>query len=157
MIDAGGWHTETLTEDLDLSYARLPARLARRLPARRRVAGGAAGELRRLSGASSTAGRAAASSAPIKHVPDDLALGRCRWWQKLQATLHLTGYCIHLLMLSLCFLYPLLLLVATRYPALLSLFGFMAVFNVAGLAPDDPVHVGAAAARPALAGSACCR
>jgi hypothetical protein len=45
-------------------------------------------------------------------------------------------------MLSLCVLYPLLVLVATRYPALLSLFGFMAVFNIAGLAPSIMFGVG---------------
>jgi hypothetical protein len=64
------------------------------------------------------------------------------WWQKTQTTLRLTGYAIHLLMLSLCVLYPLLVLVATRYPALLSLFGFMAVFNIAGLAPSIMFGVG---------------
>jgi TRAP-type uncharacterized transport system fused permease subunit len=70
----------------------------------------------------------------MKHVPSiwKTALPP---WSKVQATLHLTGYCIHLLMLSLCFLYPLLLAVSQRYPDLLSLFGFMAVFNLAGLAP----------------------
>ncbi len=45
-------------------------------------------------------------------------------------------------MLALCVLYPLLVLVATRYPALLSLFGFMAVFNFAGIAPSLMFGVG---------------
>jgi len=39
-------------------------------------------------------------------------------------------------------LYPLLVLVATQYPALLSLFGFMAVFNFAGIAPSIMFGVG---------------
>jgi hypothetical protein len=55
--------------------------------------------------------------------------------QKLQATLHLSGYTIHLLLLSLSLLYPLLLAEATRYPTLLSLFSFLALTNVAGFAP----------------------
>jgi hypothetical protein len=45
-------------------------------------------------------------------------------------------------MLALCVLYPLLVLVALRYPALLSLFGFMAVFNFAGIAPSIMFGVG---------------
>ena len=35
---------------------------------------------------------------------------------------YLAGYSIHLLMLALCFLYPLLVAEAARYPQLLSLF-----------------------------------
>ena len=107
LIDAGGWHAETLTEDLDISYRAFLRGLARRLPARRRVAGGAAGQLRRLPAAAAPLG-ARQPRVRDQARPGDLALGRCPGGSKLQATLHLTGYSIHLLMLALCFLYPLL-------------------------------------------------
>jgi len=140
MIDAGGWHTETLTEDLDLSvraflrgwraaYLRdveSPAELPVGFDAFRRQ------QHRWARGSFECA---------YKHVP---AIWRSElpWWQKVQSTLRLTGYSIHLLMLSLCVLYPLLVLVAMRYPALLSLFGFMAVFNFAGIAPTIMFAIG---------------
>jgi hypothetical protein len=140
MLDAGGWQTETLTEDLDLSvrafmrgwraaYVRdveSPAELPVGFDAFRRQ------QHRWARGSFECA---------YKHVPV-IWRSPIAWWQKVQTTLRLTGYAIHLLMLSLCVLYPLLVLVATRYPALLSLFGFMAVFNIAGLAPSIMFGVG---------------
>ena len=131
--EAGGWQTETLTEDLDVSYRAFlagwrgafvgavesPAELPVSFDAYRR-------QQHRWARGSLECAR--------KHIP---AIWRSElpWWHKLEGTLHLTGYSIHLLMLALCFLYPLLLLEASEYPQLLSLFGFMAAFNVAGLAP----------------------
>jgi cellulose synthase/poly-beta-1,6-N-acetylglucosamine synthase-like glycosyltransferase len=140
MLDAGGWHTETLTEDLDLSVRAFmrgwraaflrevesPAELPASFDAFRRQ------QHRWARGSFECA---------YKHVPV-IWRSTLSWWQKTQTTLRLTGYAIHLLMLSLCVLYPLLVLVATRYPALLSLFGFMAVFNIAGLAPSIMFGVG---------------
>jgi cellulose synthase/poly-beta-1,6-N-acetylglucosamine synthase-like glycosyltransferase len=133
MIDAGGWHTETLTEDLDLSVRAFlrgwraafvrdvesPAELPVSFDAFRRQ------QHRWARGSFECA---------YKHLPV-IWRSPLAWWQKVQTTLRLTGYAIHLLMLALCVLYPLLVLVATSYPALLSLFGFMAVFNFAGIAP----------------------
>ena len=55
--------------------------------------------------------------------------------RKFEATLHLTGYAIHLLLLALSLLYPLLLGVGARYPEVLSLFGVIAVFNLTTLTP----------------------
>jgi cellulose synthase/poly-beta-1,6-N-acetylglucosamine synthase-like glycosyltransferase len=140
MIDAGGWHDETLTEDLDLSvraflggwraaYVRdveSPAELPVSFDAYRRQ------QHRWAHGSFECA---------YKYVPT-IWRSTLSWWQKVQTTLRLTGYAIHLLMLALCILYPLLVLVATRYPALLSLFGFMAVFNFAGIAPSIMFGVG---------------
>jgi cellulose synthase/poly-beta-1,6-N-acetylglucosamine synthase-like glycosyltransferase len=140
MVDAGGWHDETLTEDLDLSvrafldgwraaYVRQvesPAELPVSFDAYRRQ------QHRWARGSFECA---------YKYVPT-IWRSTMSWWQKMQATLRLTGYAIHLLMLALCVLYPLLVLVATRYPALLSLFGFMAVFNFAGIAPSLMFGVG---------------
>ncbi len=140
MIDAGGWHDETLTEDLDLSvraflggwraaYVRQvesPAELPVSFDAYRRQ------QHRWARGSFECA---------YKYVPT-IWRSTMSWWQKVQTTLRLTGYAIHLLMLALCILYPLLVLVATRYPALLSLFGFMAVFNFAGIAPSIMFGIG---------------
>jgi cellulose synthase/poly-beta-1,6-N-acetylglucosamine synthase-like glycosyltransferase len=140
MIDAGGWHDETLTEDLDLSvrafmrgwraaYVRdiqSPAELPVGFDAFRRQ------QHRWARGSFECA---------YKYVPT-IWRSPLSWWQKVQTTLRLTGYAIHLLMLALCLLYPLLVLVATQYPALLSLFGFMAVFNFAGIAPSIMFGVG---------------
>jgi cellulose synthase/poly-beta-1,6-N-acetylglucosamine synthase-like glycosyltransferase len=133
MIDAGGWHTETLTEDLDLSVRAFlrgwraafirdvesPAELPVGFDAYRRQ------QHRWARGSFECA---------YKHLPV-IWRSTLPWWQKVQTSLRLTGYAIHLLMLALCFLYPLLVWVALQYPALLSLFGFMAVFNFAGVAP----------------------
>jgi cellulose synthase/poly-beta-1,6-N-acetylglucosamine synthase-like glycosyltransferase len=131
--DAGGWTQETLTEDLDLSYRAFlkgwqaaylrdvesPAELPMSFDAYRRQ------QQRWARGSLECA---------IKHVPN-VWRSTHTLRRKLQATLHLTGYAIHLLLLSLTLLYPLLLAEATRYPTLLSMFSFMALFNVAGLAP----------------------
>jgi hypothetical protein len=133
LIDAGGWQTETLTEDLDVSYRAYlkgwrgaylgdlesPAELPVSFDAYRR-------QQHRWARGSLECAR--------KHIPT-IWKSDMPWWHKLEGTLHLTGYSIHLLMLSLCFLYPLLLVESSRYPQLLSLFGFMAAFNIAGLAP----------------------
>ena len=55
--DAGGWQHDTLTEDLDLSLPRAAAGLAVRLPARRRLAGRAAGRDERLQDAAAPLGQ----------------------------------------------------------------------------------------------------
>ncbi len=140
IIDAGGWHTGTLTEDLDLSVRAFlrgwraafvrdvesPAELPIGFDAFRRQ------QHRWARGSFECA---------YKYVPV-IWRSSLPWWQKVQTTLRLTGYAIHLLMLALCVLYPLLVLVAMRYPALLSLFGLMAVFNFAGVAPTIMFAIG---------------
>lgn len=50
-------------------------------------------------------------------------------------TLHLTGYGVHLLLFALTLLYPVVLIVATAYPSLVSLFGIALIFNFTALAP----------------------
>ena len=133
LLDAGGWTPDTLTEDLDVSYRAFlkgwraaylrevesPAELPMSFDAYR------CQQQRWAQGSFQCA---------IKHIP---AVWRSDfpWWHKVQATLHLAGYSIHLLLLALCFLYPLLLAEATRHPTLLSLVSFMALCNVAGMAP----------------------
>ncbi len=129
----GGWKADTLTEDLDLSYraclhgwrglylphVSVPAELPVTFSAYRRQ------QHRWAKGSLECAQRLLpqiwAQSIPLK--------------MKIQATLHLTGYGVHLLMFSLSLLYPLILWLSTRFPDLLSLFGIATIFNVTAFAP----------------------
>jgi cellulose synthase/poly-beta-1,6-N-acetylglucosamine synthase-like glycosyltransferase len=133
LVDAGGWRDDTLTEDLDLSYRAFlrgwraaycgdvvaPAELPPSYSAYRRQ------QHRWARGSFECA---------AMHLPRvwraDASLGR-----KLAATLHLSGYGIHLLMLSLTVLYPLILLVSRGHRNLLELLGMMSVFNLTTIAP----------------------
>ena len=133
LVDAGGWNQDTLTEDLDLSYrafmrgwraaylgdVEVPGELPVSFNAYRRQ------QHRWARGSFECA---------IKHLP---AIWRqpITWRRKLQATLHLGGYSIHLLLLALSLLYPLVLLIAVRHPMLPSLFGIIAIFNLTALVP----------------------
>ena len=133
IVDAGGWSQETLTEDLDLSYRAFlkgwraaylrnvesPAELPVSFDAYRKQ------QQRWAQGSFECA---------MKHIPN-VWRSRHGRLHKVEATLHLSGYTIHLLLLSLSLLYPLLLTEATRYPTLLSLFSFLALSNIAGFAP----------------------
>jgi cellulose synthase/poly-beta-1,6-N-acetylglucosamine synthase-like glycosyltransferase len=129
----GGWQADTLTEDLDLSYraflggwraayARevcVPAELPVSISAYRRQQGRwARGSL----------------ECAIKFMPAiwraPISMGR-----KLEATLHLTGYGVHLLLFALAVLYPLVLLLSREYANLISLFGIAFVFNLTAFAP----------------------
>jgi cellulose synthase/poly-beta-1,6-N-acetylglucosamine synthase-like glycosyltransferase len=134
LVDAGGWEHDTLTEDLDMSYraflrgwraallrdVEVPAELPVSFNAYRRQ------QHRWARGSFECA---------FKHLPtiwgSAVPLSR-----KVQSTLQLTGYSIHLLLLALSLLYPLLLGVWVRYPVVLSLFGIMSLFNLATLAPS---------------------
>jgi cellulose synthase/poly-beta-1,6-N-acetylglucosamine synthase-like glycosyltransferase len=131
--DAGGWKAETLTEDLDLSYRAFlrgwearyaagiiaPAELPVSMTAYRRQ------QHRWARGSLECA---------IRYVPVvwqmEIPLAR-----KIEATLHLSGYCVHLLLFALSILYPLVLLLSVQYPTLISLFGIAVLFNFTALAP----------------------
>lgn len=131
--DAGGWTADTLTEDLDISYRahlrgwegryvrdlEVPAELPVSITAfRRQQHRWARGSL-----------ECALKLGPqVWQAPIPFTL-------KLQATLHLTGYSVHLLLFALSLLYPLVLLLAQRYSALITLFGIAYVFNITALAP----------------------
>jgi cellulose synthase/poly-beta-1,6-N-acetylglucosamine synthase-like glycosyltransferase len=133
MYDAGGWRADTLTEDLDLSYraffrgwqarylrdVEVPAELPVSFNAYRRQQGRwARGSL-----------ECALKFIPqVWHAPLPVR-------HKLQATLHLTGYCVHLLLAALVFLYPLVLAVSQRYPSIIALFGIGFFFNLTAFAP----------------------
>jgi len=131
--DAGGWKADTLTEDLDLSYraylsgwrgiylrdVEVPAELPVSFSAYRRQ------QHRWARGSLECA---------IKLMPQVWS-AKISLPMKIEATLHLTGYGVHLLLFSLVLLYPLVLLFAQRYPALISLFGIAVIFNATAFAP----------------------
>lgn len=133
ILDAGGWHADTLTEDMDLSYraflkgwsakyagdVEAPAELPVSFTAYRRQ------QYRWARGSLECA---------IKYIPiiwhSPFKLSR-----KLQATFHLTGYLLHILTILLMFSYPLLLLFAQQYPTLLAPIGIGLAMNILAVAP----------------------
>ncbi len=131
--DAGGWTADTLTEDLDLSYRAfmkgwrgvytrdiaVPAELPVSFSAYRRQ------QQRWARGSFECA---------IKFIP--------RIWQspfplaqKIEATFHLTGNMVYLLVCLLSILYPLVLYISRSYATLIALFGIGVIFNLTTLAP----------------------
>jgi cellulose synthase/poly-beta-1,6-N-acetylglucosamine synthase-like glycosyltransferase len=131
--DAGGWTAETLTEDLDLSYraflrgwqalylrdVEVPAELPVSFSAYRRQ------QHRWASGSLQCAQRLLP-----KIWNEKIPLSK-----KLAATLHLTGYGVHLLLFALALLYPMILVLSQRYPNLIALFGIAVLFNATAFAP----------------------
>ncbi len=133
ILDAGGWRAQTLTEDLDLSYRaflrgwearyageiEVPAELPVTFSAYRRQ------QHRWARGSFECA---------LAHLPQvwqsDAALSR-----KIESTLHLTGYGVHLLLFALTLLYPVVVLISAVYPSLVSLFGIALLFNFTAFAP----------------------
>jgi cellulose synthase/poly-beta-1,6-N-acetylglucosamine synthase-like glycosyltransferase len=131
--EAGGWTAETLTEDLDLSYRALlrgwkalylrdvqvPAELPVSFAAYR-------GQQHRWASGSLQCAQ--------KLLPQiwntQLPLAR-----KIAATLHLTGYGVHILLCLLSLLYPIVLALSQRYPGLIALFGIAVIFNATAFAP----------------------
>lgn len=133
LIDAGGWTSDTLTEDLDLSYraflrgwhalylreVEVPAELPVNFVAYRRQ------QHRWARGSFECA---------IKLLP--------RVWEapfplakKIEATLHLTGYAVHLLLCALVILYPIIIGMSLHYPELIALFGLAFLCNATAFAP----------------------
>jgi cellulose synthase/poly-beta-1,6-N-acetylglucosamine synthase-like glycosyltransferase len=133
IVEAGGWTAETLTEDLDLSYrafmrgwkgiylrdievqAELPVSFSAFRRQQHRWARGS-------------------FECAIKFLPQ-IWNKNIPLRMKVEASLHLTGYFVHLLLFSLTLLYPLVLLLSQRYPQLISLFGIALVFNLTAFAP----------------------
>ncbi len=133
ILDAGGWTQDTLTEDLDLSYrsffkgwqalylrnvvapAELPVTLSAYRRQQHRWAKGSLQCARKL-------------LPQVWRAPLGLA-------QKIQATLHLTGYMIHLYMFVMMLLYPAVIYFMQRSPELFALWGIGALFNLTTLAP----------------------
>lgn len=133
VLDAGGWKWDTLTEDLDLSYRaflhgwkavylpdlEVPAELPVSINAYRRQ------QNRWARGSLECA---------VRLIPQvwrsSLSLPK-----KVEATLHLTGYGIHLLLFTLTILYPVVLLMSEHSPLIVKMFGISALFSLTGLAP----------------------
>ena len=55
--------------------------------------------------------------------------------RKLEASFHLTGYGIHLLMCTLSLIYPFVLYFSRQFPSLLTVFGIGTLFNLSAVAP----------------------
>ena len=133
LADAGGWTADTLTEDLDISYraflrgwralyrrevvtlAELPVSFSAYRRQQHRWARGS-------------------FECALKLLPSvwRAPIGLRR---KVEATLHLTGYGVHVLLCALALLYPLVLIFAQRHPSLVSLFGLSFIFNISAFAP----------------------
>jgi cellulose synthase/poly-beta-1,6-N-acetylglucosamine synthase-like glycosyltransferase len=130
---SGGWRADTLTEDLDLSYrcflhgwravylrdVSVPAELPASFNAYRRQ------QQRWARGSLECALRLIPQvwRAPISFT------------SRVQSTLHLTGYFVHLLLFALTLLYLPVWMLAQRHPQLVSLFGLAILFNLTALAP----------------------
>lgn len=133
ILDAGGWHADTLTEDMDLSYrvflrgwravyagdVEAPAELPVSFTAYRRQ------QYRWARGSLECA---------FKYLPV-IWRGDFPFARKLQATFHLTGYLLHMLTVLLMLFYPLLLLFARDYPFLLAPMGIGLAMNFLAAAP----------------------
>ena len=131
--DAGGWTADTLTEDLDLSYrahlkgwrgryvgdlvapAELPAHFA---GFRRQQHRWARGSL----------------ECAIKLLPQ-VWRSDARPAIKAQASAHLLGYSVHLLLFALTLVYPLVVALSLEYARFSTLFGFAYLFAMTSLAP----------------------
>ncbi len=133
ILDAGGWKAETLTEDLDLSYraflrgwearyaggVEVPAELPVSFSAYRRQ------QHRWARGSFECA---------LSHLPE-VWQSNASLPRKIESTLHLTGYGVHLLLFALALLYPVVVLISRVYPSLVGLFGLALLFNFTAFAP----------------------
>ncbi len=133
MEDAGGWTADTLTEDLDLSYraylkgwhgryacqivvpAELPVNFSGFRRQQHRWARGSLECARKL-------------GPQVWRAPVSLSV-------KYQATLHLLGYSVHLLLFLLTLIYPLVVIFSTQQPQFSVLYGFAYLFALTSLAP----------------------
>lgn len=133
MEEAGGWTADTLTEDLDLSYraylcgwqgryvrdivvpGELPPNFSAFRGQQHRWARGSLECARKL------IPRVWRASIPLSH--------------KFQATLHLSGYSVHLLLFALTLIYPLVALFNAQFPQLSSLYGLAYLFGLTSIAP----------------------
>lgn len=133
IVDAGGWTADTLTEDLDLSYrAHLrgwQGRYVREIEVQAELPVNFSAFRRQQHRWARGSLECALKLAPqVWRAP--ISLGR-----KLQATLHLTGYAVHLLLFALTLIYPLVVLFASTYPRFSVLYGFAYPFALTSLAP----------------------
>ncbi len=133
MEDAGGWTADTLTEDLDLSYRAYlrgwHGRYLRDLVVPGEIPPSFSGfrkQQHRWARGSLECARKLAPQVWRAPIP---------FRQKFQATLHLTGYSVHLLLFILTLIYPLVALFTARYAHLSTLYGFAYLFALTSIAP----------------------
>jgi cellulose synthase/poly-beta-1,6-N-acetylglucosamine synthase-like glycosyltransferase len=133
ILESGGWRWDTLTEDLDLSYRaylhgwqavylpdlEVPAELPVSFNAYRHQ------QHRWARGSLECAQRLIPQ---VWQSPLPLSM-------KVEASLHLAGYGIHLLLFALAILYPAVVLLAQHYPVLVNMFGLSVIFSLTGFAP----------------------
>jgi cellulose synthase/poly-beta-1,6-N-acetylglucosamine synthase-like glycosyltransferase len=133
IYSAGGWKADTLTEDLDLSYRSF-------------LAGWEAAYTREVI----VPGELPASFNAFRRQQHRWARGSFECFSKLlpkvwktklplgskvESTLHLGGYGVHLLLFAISLLYPFVLLLVRQYPNLINLMGFSYLFNLTAFAP----------------------
>ena len=131
--DAGGWQADTLTEDLDLSYRAFlrgwQAQYVRDVVVPAELPVSMVGFRRQQHRWSRGSLECALKLGP-QVWQTDLPL-----IHKIEASLHLTGYFVHLLLFALSLLYPAVLFVSQRYAQVITLFGIAYLFNLTALAP----------------------
>ncbi len=131
--DAGGWQAETLTEDLDLSYrAHLRgwrARFVEDLVVPGEIPAQITGFRRQQHRWARGSLECARKLLPAVWRSDE------RPGVKVQASLHLLSYSIHLLLVGVVLLYPAVVLAADDHPQLRTLAGLAYPFAVFSLAP----------------------
>jgi cellulose synthase/poly-beta-1,6-N-acetylglucosamine synthase-like glycosyltransferase len=140
ILDAGGWRADTLTEDLDLSYRAFlrgwTARYAGEVEAPAELPVSFTAFRRQQHRWARGSMECAARFLPQIWRSDEPLL------DKLTATLHLTAYFTHFLTLALVLVFPLLLALSIRYPALLDPVGFGLFVNLMFFVPAVYFSVG---------------
>ncbi|MCP4419151.1 MAG: glycosyltransferase, partial [Chloroflexi bacterium] len=140
MEDAGGWTADTLTEDLDLSY-RVYLRGWNGRYLRDLVVPGEIPPS--FSGFRKQQHRWARGSLECaRKLTPQVWRASIPFYQKFQATLHLTGYSVHLLLFILTLIYPLVALFTAKYVHLSTLYGLAYLFAFTSLAPTIFFMVG---------------
>lgn len=133
MEDAGGWTADTLTEDLDLSYRAYlkgwEGRYARQIEVSAELPVNFSGFRRQQHRWARGSLECAAKLGPtVWRAPVNFSV-------KYQATLHLLGYSVHLLLFVLTLIYPLVVIFSNQHPRFSVLYGFAYLFALTSLAP----------------------
>ncbi len=133
MEDAGGWKADTLTEDLDLSYRAYlrgwHGRYLRDLVVPGEIPPNFSGFRKQQHRWARGSLECARKLAPqVWRAPISLP-------RKFQATLHLGGYMVHLLLFVLTLIYPFVALFTAKYAHLSTLYGFAYLFALTSVAP----------------------
>ncbi len=138
--DAGGWSANTLCEDLDLSYRAFlsgwQARYLDHVEVPAEVPATIAGYRRQQNRWARGSLECALNLLPV------VWRSKAPWHVKLAASLHMTGYTVHLLLLLLILIYPAILLLSPSYPGLSSLFGISYLFNISAIGPMAFLYAG---------------